>query len=191
MLRQDPDVILVGEIRDAETAQIAMRAAITGHLVLATLHTNDALTSAMRLIDMGCEGYMVAAAIKGIIGQRLIRKLCPNCARVEKLDAHEAMWIAAMNVSEDLPFKTAVGCSHCNFLGYSGRIGVYELLELNKEMLNSLRENDSNRFVNAAIACGTYNPLAHAVLELVIKGETSVEEGIRVVGQLDGEFIGY
>lgn len=190
MLRQDPDVILVGEIRDTETAQIAMRAAITGHLVLATLHTNDALTSAMRLIDMGCEGYMVAAAIKGIIGQRLIRKLCTNCSRTEKLDEHEAIWIETMGLSRDLPFKTAVGCGHCNFLGYNGRIGIYELLELNKEMLSALRENDSNRFVKAAIACGTYNPLPQAVLELVVNGETSVEEAIRVVGQLDVEFLG-
>lgn len=189
MLRQDPDVILVGEIRDTETAQIAMRAAITGHLVLATLHTNDALTSAMRLIDMGCEGYMVAAAIKGIIGQRLIRRLCTHCARVDKLDESEVAWVLALGISPDLPFKHAVGCSHCNFLGYHGRIGVYELLELNKEMLNSLRDNDSTRFVNAAVACGTYNPLSQSVLDLVKKGQTSIDEAIRIIGQLDDEFI--
>jgi MSHA biogenesis protein MshE len=189
MLRQDPDVIMVGEIRDAETAQIAMRAAITGHFVLATLHTNDAMTSALRLIDMGCEGYMVAAAVKGIIGQRLVRKLCPNCSRIEKLDEQEAIWLSSMTASTDFQFKAAVGCSHCSQSGYSGRIGVYELLELNKEMLEALRESDSNRFVRAALACDNYTPLSQSVLHLAKNGETSIEEAIRVVGQLDEEFI--
>lgn len=189
MLRQDPDVIMVGEIRDSETAQIAMRAAITGHLVLATLHTNDAITSAMRLIDMGSEGYMVAAAVKGIIGQRLVRTLCQNCAQPEKPDDHETVWLQSMNLDLSLPFKKSRGCSQCNYRGYIGRMGVYELLVLNKEMLSALRLNDSNRFVNAALACEAYIPLSQSVLELVKKGITSVDEAIRVVGQLDEEFI--
>lgn len=109
MLRQDPDVIMVGEIRDAETAQIAMRAAITGHLVLATLHTNDAMTSAMRLIDMGSEGYMVAAAVKGIIGQRLVRNLCDNCVNNAPLDPHEIVWLESMKVDVNQSFKKPKG----------------------------------------------------------------------------------
>lgn len=188
MLRQDPDVIMVGEIRDSETAQIAMRAAITGHLVLATLHTNDAITSAMRLIDMGAEGYMVAAAVKGIIGQRLIRNLCQNCICDQEPDEHEKVWLQSMNVSLDQSFKKSNGCSQCNFRGYLGRTGVYELLVLDTEMLEALRENDSNRFVRAALACETYHPLSQSVLNLVKKGITSVSEAIRVVGQLDEEF---
>lgn len=189
LLRQDPDVILVGEIRDAETAQIAMRAAITGHLVLATLHTNDAMTSAMRLIDMGAEGYMVAAAVKGIIGQRLIRVLCQNCAVITKPNDQELMWLESMHVDTSQPFKNSPGCSHCNNRGYKGRVGVYELLVLNKEMLSALRDNDTNGFVKAALACETYHPLSQSVLELVKKGQTSVSEAIRVVGQLDEEFM--
>lgn len=189
MLRQDPDIIMVGEIRDAETAQIAMRAAITGHLVLATLHTNDAMTSAMRLIDMGSEGYMVASAVKGIIGQRLVRNLCDNCAIVAKLEPHETVWLESMKVDLTLPFKKAKGCSACNYRGYLGRTGVYELLELNKDMLMALRHNDSNSFVKAALACETYRPLSESVLELVKRGITSVSEAIRVVGQLDEEFM--
>ncbi|KTD82586.1 GspE/PulE family protein [Legionella waltersii] len=189
ILRQDPDVIMVGEIRDSETAQIAMRAAITGHLVLATLHTNDAITSAMRLIDMGAEGYMVAAAVKGIIGQRLVRTLCGHCARPERLDEHEAVWLSSMNVDTNLLYKKAVGCSHCNYRGYVGRRGVYELLVLDKDMLYALRKNDSSQFVKAALACKGYHPLSKSVLEMVVKGETSVAEAIRVVGQLDEEFM--
>ncbi|WP_454782886.1 GspE/PulE family protein [Legionella sp. WA2022007384] len=189
MLRQDPDVIMVGEIRDSETAQIAMRAAITGHLVLATLHTNDAMTSAMRLIDMGSEGYMVAAAVKGIIGQRLVRNLCDNCSSVEDLEPHESLWLESMKVDLTLPFKKGKGCSACNYRGYLGRTGVYELLELNKDMLMALRHNDSSSFVKAALACETYRPLSESVLDLVKRGITSVSEAIRVVGQLDEEFM--
>jgi MSHA biogenesis protein MshE len=189
MLRQDPDVIMVGEIRDAETAQIAMRAAITGHLVLATLHTNDAITSAMRLIDMGVEGYMVAAAVKGIIGQRLVRNLCHNCAIDALPDEHEAVWLKSMGVDVERVFKKAQGCSQCNNRGFIGRTGVYELLVLNAEMLTALRENSSSSFVKAALACETYKPLSQSVLELVKKGKTSIAEAIRVVGQLDEEFM--
>ena len=189
MLRQDPDVILVGEIRDAETAQIAMRAAITGHLVLATLHTNDAMTSAMRLIDMGSEGYMVASAVKGIVGQRLVRNLCRNCAQDSKLETHEILWLESMSVDASGNYKKGKGCSHCNYIGYEGRTGVYELLEFNGEMLSALRENSSNKFVTAALNCESYKPLSTSVLELVKKGLTSVEEAIRVVGQLDEEFM--
>lgn len=189
ILRQDPDIIMVGEIRDVETAQIAMRAAVTGHFVLATLHTNDAMTSAMRLIDMGAEGYMVAAAVKGIIGQRLVRALCKSCATVAPLEDNECAWLMSMNVDTDLPFKKGVGCHHCGERGYLGRIGVYELLELNVEMLTALRLNDSDLFIKAALASSGYHPLSRSVIELVISGETSVSEAIRVIGQLDEEFL--
>lgn len=189
ILRQDPDVIMVGEIRDAETAQIAMRAAITGHLVLATLHTNDAITSATRLIDMGSEGYMVAAAIKGIIGQRLVRAICHHCEASHKPDPHERIWLESMGMDMNTDFKEGKGCSHCNYRGYLGRIGVYELLELNIEMLTALRENDSNRFVKAALAREDYVPLSRSVLNLLKLGRTTVSEAVRVVGQLDEEFM--
>ena len=189
MLRQDPDVIMVGEIRDAETAQIAMRAAITGHFVLATLHTNDAMTSAIRLIDMGTEGYMVASAVKGIIGQRLVRTLCQHCSVTKELETHEIIWLESMGVDVNQPFKIGTGCSNCNKCGYIGRVGVYELLELNIDMLSALRQNNSDQFVTAALASDSYYPLSQSVLDLVRCGKTSVSEAMRIVGQLDEEFM--
>lgn len=189
MLRQDPDIIMVGEIRDAETAQIAMRAAITGHLVLATLHTNDAVTSAIRLIDMGVEGYMVASAIKGIIGQRLVRTLCRNCLVDTDLEGHERVWLESMHVDTSQTFKKSSGCSHCNYRGFMGRIGVYELLEPNTAMLENLRQNNSDSFVKEALASSSYRPLSQAVIELIENGTTSVEEAIRVIGQLDEQYL--
>lgn len=187
-LRHDPDIIMVGEIRDAETARIAMRAAVTGHLVLATLHTNDAMSSAMRLIDMGAEGYMVAAAVKAIMGQRLVRILCKVCTKNQAPNAAEQAWLNTMGVDLSQDFKVGAGCSHCNYRGYSGRIGIYELLELDSHMLEALRVNNAAMFVKAALACKTYHPLSDGVLDLVRNGETSVNEAIRVVGQLDEEF---
>ncbi|GGI85078.1 GspE/PulE family protein [Legionella impletisoli] len=188
MLRQDPDVIMVGEIRDAETARIAMRAAVTGHFVLATLHTNSAMSSAMRLIDMGAEGYMVAAAVKAIIGQRLVRVICDACKTDHKPNETETVWLKSMGVDPNLPFKEGQGCSICNFRGYVGRIGVYELLEMNPEMLDALRKNDSSTFTKAALNNETYHPLAEQVLDLILDGTTSISEAIRVIGQLDEEF---
>ena len=189
MLRQDPDIIMVGEIRDTETAKIAMRAAVTGHFVLATLHTNDAMTSAIRLIDMGVEGYMVASAVKAIIGQRLVRTICKSCINEDKLDENELAWLVSMKVDPSLPFKKGSGCSHCNYCGYFGRVGIYELLELNLEMLTALRQNDSASFIKAALACKSYHPLSKSIINLVIDGQTSVSEAIRVIGQLDEEFM--
>lgn len=188
ILRQDPDVIMVGEIRDTETARIAMRAAVTGHFVLATLHTNDALSSAMRLIDMGAEGYMVAAAVKAIIGQRLIRTLCKACIQPHTPNDSELIWLKSMGANTEAPFKSAAGCSHCSYRGYVGRVGVYELLELNAEMLEALRLNSAAAFAKAALASENYVPLADQVLAMISRGETSIAEGIRVIGQLDEEF---
>ncbi|WP_133129859.1 GspE/PulE family protein [Legionella yabuuchiae] len=188
MLRQDPDVIMVGEIRDTETARIAMRAAVTGHLVLATLHTNSAMSSAMRLIDMGAEGYMVAAAVKAIIGQRLVRIICDACKTDHTPNETETVWLKSMGVDPIRTFKEGQGCSICNFRGYVGRVGVYELLEMTPEMLDALRRNDSSAFTKAALKNETYHPLAKQVLELIIDGTTSISEAIRVIGQLDEEF---
>lgn len=189
ILRQDPDVIMLGEIRDAETALIAMRAAVTGHFVLATMHTNDALSSALRLIDMGAEGFMVAAAVKAIIGQRLIRNICRACIKDHEPDELEIAWLASMNVDpSSVKCKEGEGCSHCGMRGYTGRTGIYELLELDSDMITALRLNDSSRFAKAALACPTYQPLAESVLALVKKGITSINEAIRVVGQLDETF---
>ena len=189
ILRQDPDVIMVGEIRDSETALIAMRAAITGHLVLATLHTNSAWSSAMRLIDMGSDGFMVAAAVKAIVGQRLVRKLCKACAVEHEPDELEQAWFKSLNVDPaTIQCKDAKGCSHCGSRGYLGRVGVYELLVLDNEMMTALRLNDVTRFVKAVTNCESYKLLAQSVLDLVRNGVTSVNEAIRVVGPMDEAF---
>ncbi|MDA9271814.1 ATPase, T2SS/T4P/T4SS family [bacterium] len=189
ILRQDPDVIMVGEIRDAETALIAMRAAVTGHFVMATMHTNDAVGSALRLIDMGAEGFMVAAAVKAIIGQRLVRNICKACIKDHEPDLLERRWLESLKVDPaTIRCKEGEGCSHCGLRGYVGRTGIYELLELNSDMVTALRLNDSSLFAQAALACESYQPLSQSVLELIKKGVTSISEAIRVVGQLEEEF---
>ncbi|HAS15298.1 MAG TPA: MSHA biogenesis protein MshE, partial [Idiomarina abyssalis] len=131
-LRQDPDIIMVGEMRDHETVEIGLRGSITGHLVLSTLHTNDAITSAMRLIDMGAPPYLVAAALRGILAQRLVRRVCDKCTEDYQPDEPESQWLEHLKEgSSQYSFKRGAGCQSCNHTGYRGRIGVFELLEMN------------------------------------------------------------
>lgn len=185
IVRQDPDVIMVGEIRDRISARIAMRAAITGHFVLATLHTNNAVTAAMRLVDMGVEGYMVASAVKAVIGQRLVRLLCQACLIDSKPDEAKKQWLKTMGVDTELTFKASTGCGHCSNTGYVSRVGVYELLELNSTMMNALKLNDTAAFTKAALACESYHSLADEVIILLKAGKTSINEAMRVIGQID------
>ena len=122
-LRQDPDILLVGEIRDQETAEIALRASMTGHLVMSTLHTNDAMTSAMRLIDVGMEGYMVASALRAVIAQRLVRRICDCCSENYQPTEQEQVWLRSIDSKADTSsFKQGRGCSHCNNTGYKGEL---------------------------------------------------------------------
>src|SRR3546814_199939 len=152
-LRQDPDVILIGEMRDQETVEIGLRAAITGHLVLSTLHTNDAVSTAARLLDMGAEGYLVAAALRALIAQRLIRRVCTICADTVEASAQDAIWLQAMGRDPaEMRLRVGAGCGHCNHTGYSGRIGVYEYLEPNPAMLTALHNGNLDAFAAAARA---------------------------------------
>lgn len=185
-LRQDPDVIMLGEIRDQETATIAMRAAVTGHFVMATLHTNDAMSSALRLIDMGTKGYMVASSLKGILAQRLVRLLCLQCAKSYQPEPQELLWFSNKNTLQEkkLDIKTAVGCSQCYNTGYKGRKGIYEFLETNVQMAESLRKNDTHAFAMAVENDPNFISLKQSVLCLVEQGLTSIEEAIRIVGTL-------
>jgi MSHA biogenesis protein MshE len=131
-LRQDPDIILVGEMRDQETVDIGLRAAITGHLVFSTLHTMNAIATVNRLLDMGAAGYMIAAALHGIVAQRLVRRVCDNCAQPTVPDAHQQAWLhAQIGVARAaaMVFRAGVGCTYCNLSGYRGRMAVYELME--------------------------------------------------------------
>ena len=186
-LRQDPDVILVGEIRDKETAEIALRASITGHLVLSTLHTNDALSTAARLVDMGLESYMVASAVHAILSQRLVRKICPKCASDHAPDAGEQAWLNSVSpeTMHSMKFQTGAGCSACNYTGYRGRVAVHELLEFNDEITDALRVKDYAQFKNLALASREYQPLVYSALALAERGETSLAEVIRISGWLE------
>lgn len=183
-LRQDPDVILVGEIRDRETAEIAVRASITGHLVFSTLHTNSAVETATRLLDMGIEGYILASALKVIMAQRLVRKICDRCAAPTQLKESSRIWLEdAFKISADsIQFQKGAGCPHCNHSGYKGRIGVYELLEMRHETLDALRRNDSAAFIIAANATPGFKTFSEQALELVRQGATTLHEVIRIYG---------
>ncbi|SMF34618.1 MSHA biogenesis protein MshE [Alteromonadaceae bacterium Bs31] len=189
-LRQDPDILLVGEIRDAESAEIALRAAMTGHLVLSTLHTNDAVTSALRLVDMGVDPYLVASSLKAIIAQRLVRRICESCVQDHVLSEIENNLLRSITRGHDLSkakFRKGVGCSHCYNTGYRGRIGVFELLEINSAMANALRDNSVREFNDAAHREASYRPLSASALDFAMEGITTLEEVIRVSAQIEDE----
>ncbi|WP_446811010.1 GspE/PulE family protein [Methylomonas sp. 2BW1-5-20] len=181
-LRQDPDVILIGEIRDRETAEIAVRASITGHLVFSTLHTNGAVETATRLLDMGIEGYILASALKVIVAQRLVRKICDRCAQATDISEGQSIWLEkTFNIpSGNIVFKQGTGCQYCNHIGYRGRIGVYELLEMRHETLDALRRNDSAGFIAAARATPSFKTFTEQALELVKQGTTTLHEIMRI-----------
>ena len=187
-LRQDPDIILLGEIRDRETAEIALRASMTGHLVLSTLHTNDAIASATRLLDVGIEGYLAASALRGIIAQRLVRRICERCRTDFQPDDQQFAWLDAV-VGEErahaLKFSHGTGCNHCHQTGYYGRIGVFELLEINEDMSNALRRDDASEFAQLARAHPGYRPLVLNALDYAIRGQTTLSEVMALSGQVD------
>lgn len=182
-LRQDPDVMLVGEMRDSETAEIAIRAAITGHLVLSTLHTNGAIETATRLMDMGVEGYILAGALKAIIAQRLVRRICEHCSEPAVIDPDQQAWLEKsqhLDFSQTF-FKYGRGCHHCNHTGYRGRIGVYELLELNHDTLDALRRNDAAAFTKAALQTPGFVRYSRCASEYAQQGITTVDEVLRLI----------
>ncbi|MGN5061190.1 MSHA fimbrial ATPase MshE [Aeromonas sp. 6P] len=185
-LRQDPDILLVGEMRDNETVEIGLRGAITGHLVLTTLHTNDAVTSALRLIDMGAPGYLVASALRAVVAQRLVRRVCEHCVEEKAPDEGQATWLTVLSgeVPGQHTYHKGRGCQSCNFTGYSGRIGVYELLELDQPMMDALRRNDAEGFAKAARQHEHYRPLALTALDYARQGITSVDEVLRLAEDL-------
>ena len=187
-LRQDPDILLVGEIRDAESAEIALRAAMTGHMVLSTLHTNDAVTSALRLIDIGVDGYLVATSLKAIVAQRLVRKICTSCIQDYTPDANDLQLINTVGKGKDfsaVTFKHGAGCPHCHNTGYRGRIGVFEMLELNQPMAEALRENNINAFTRAATESPYFQSLSLVALEYAVKGLTTLDEVMGITAQVE------
>ena len=189
-MRQDPDIVMVGEMRDKETSDIALRAAMTGHLVLSTLHTNDSISTALRLIEMGTEGYVVASSLRAVLAQRLVRKVCVNCSYPDALEPGSKSWLRSYRGRVDCPpdnsgFKKGRGCPACNNTGYNGRIGIFELLEINFDLADALRRNDSAGFAVIAQKLPGFVSLADSALVLALEGITSMEEVLRVAGQLD------
>ncbi|YCO03988.1 GspE/PulE family protein [Vibrio sp. VNB-15] len=184
-LRQDPDIILIGEMRDQETVEIGLRAALTGHLVLSTLHTNDAVDSALRMIDMGAPGYLVASAVRAVVAQRLVRRVCPDCKTTEQLDGARQQWLAGRFPNQvGATFHKGAGCQNCNLTGYRGRIGVFEMLELEHEMMDKLRANDAVGFAQVARRSDNYKPLLASAMELALQGSVSLDE-VMALGEGD------
>jgi type IV pilus assembly protein PilB len=180
-MRADPDVIMVGEIRDRETAQIAIEAALTGHLVLSTLHTNDAPTAISRLIEMGIEPFLVSSAIDCVVAQRLARTLCTSCKRATTVTA-ATLRDNGFDVTEDIEAHEPVGCARCAGTGYKGRIGLYEVMAINEEIRTLAVERASaDRIAIAAVANGMRR-LREDGLEKVKLGVTSLAEVARVTG---------
>lgn len=186
-LRLDPDVLLLGEIRDHETGEIALRASLTGHLVLSTLHTNDAVSTAIRLMDMGLEGYLLASSIKAILAQRLIRRICKQCSAPAELDVNEQAWLLdqAVDPMDNQAFRRGSGCNSCNQTGYSGRIGIYELLIMEPRLAEALCSKNQNAFQIAAQSQTGYQPLLHNAMNYARDGITTIEEVMRLCGWTD------
>ena len=181
-LRQDPDIIMVGEMRDQETAEIGLRGALTGHLVLSTLHTNDAISSAVRLLDMGAPGYLVASSLRAVVAQRLVRKICEKCSEDYRLNTEELLWMNSLdNNLNTINFKRGKGCQSCNNSGYKGRIGVFELLEMTEGMMNALKVNDIATFSQAAQLSPGFFPLAKVALMYAKMGITTVDEVLKLI----------
>jgi MSHA biogenesis protein MshE len=185
-LRQDPDIVLVGEMRDEETAQIGLRAALTGHLVLSTLHTKDAATTPVRLIDMGAPYYMVGSSVQAVLAQRLVRLNCETCLTPYLPDAAELEWLQQEYgaAAQGAQFQRGKGCSQCNGTGLLGRTGIYEMLEVSPEMVHALNLGQNNEFVALAHKALQGRSLRHQALHLGVEGRIPVPEVVRVASEL-------
>jgi MSHA biogenesis protein MshE len=186
-LRQDPDVILVGEMRDQATVETGMRAAMTGHMVFSTLHTNDAVSTPVRLLDMGAPRYMVALSLQLVIAQRLVSVVCRSCAKEHKLLPNEHEWLR-QEFGESVDqhrFMSGSGCSHCNGTGFSGRTGVYEMLEMTNPVVAAANADDVQAFINAARAQMAGRTLRRHAATLAASGATTVNEAMRVSHQAE------
>lgn len=181
ILRQDPDVIMIGEMRDGETASIGVRAAITGHLVFSTLHTNDCAASVARLLDMGVVPYMAAAALTGVIAQRLVKELCPHCRREYEPDGRERELLGGTAPEPVKRLWKPVGCSRCGNTGYSGRRAIYEFMEVDEEIGGMIQKGASPREIRTVLRKNGSKSLREQARDMTIRGETSVEELEKII----------
>jgi MSHA biogenesis protein MshE len=187
-LRQDPDIILVGEMRDRETVEIGLRGAMTGHFVFSTLHTINAVASVNRLLDMGAPGYMIAAAVHGVVAQRLVRRVCTDCAQATAPTVHQLAWLSTCRPgleSERHTFMAGAGCTYCNLTGYRGRVAVYEILEIDRRLADAVRRGDLTGFAQAARSSHGYVPLAQGAIDFALSGVTSLAEAMAVGSGLE------
>jgi len=190
ILRQDPDIILVGEIRDYETLEIAISAALTGHLVLSTVHTNSAAATVTRLIEMGAKDYLVSSTLSGVIAQRLVRKLCDDCKQEYHCTREEAMKVTLkedeIQKLMETPIYRSVGCNHCQFHGYKGRLGVYEIMPITKEIKKLIAQGAHDLEIEECAVASGMDTLHTACYKHIINGATTIDEFVRVLG-LAGE----
>lgn len=187
VLRQDPDIVLIGEMRDEETSEIALRAAMTGHMVLSTLHTNDAISTVNRLLDMGVKNYLLASALHAILAQRLVRRICKSCTQTYDLDTQQSAWISThgMESAQKAQFYKGIGCPHCNYSGYSGRIGVYELLEFDQKLSDALSHGESGGFERIARNIPGFTSLETVALQDAVNGITTIDEVLRISADVE------
>ncbi len=186
-LRQDPDIILVGEMRDPETAQIGLRAALTGHMVFSTLHTRDAASTPIRLIDMGAPRYMVASSLQAVIAQRLVRVNCPSCAEPYQPTEQEMQWLQGSARDDNKPAQLmrGRGCQFCHLTGYAGRTGVYEMLEMDGALTAAVNREDTTEFSQLALRHMAGRSMRHHAAQLASAGRTTLAEAIRVSSELE------
>ena len=180
ILRQDPDIIAVGEIRDGETGAIAIRSAITGHLVLSTLHTNDSVAAIDRLVDIGVEPYLISSALRGVISQRLVRKVCPHCKKAYRPNAGE-LELLGLPADSDTQFYRGEGCEECYHTGYRGRRAVFEILTVSGKVRRLISEGASYDELYAAVREGNFVTMRENCRDLVLRGETTAAEAAKAI----------
>lgn len=187
-LRQDPDIVLVGEMRDQETAEIGLRASMTGHMVLSTLHTNDAISTIDRLMDMGIDRYLVAASLRAVLAQRLVKKICNHCRQPYQADEQDKTWLEQLEPgSSASAYQDGRGCHHCHNTGYQGRVGIYELLEMTAPVVAAMRHGDGQGFAEQAGLQKGFRPLALNALDLARAGITTLDEVFRISAMVAAE----
>jgi type IV pilus assembly protein PilB len=186
ILRQDPDIIMVGEIRDEETARVSLQAALTGHLVLATLHTNDAPSTVARLLDMGIEPYLLSGALNGVVAQRLSRTVCPNCA-TKYFPTEQELEDANLKDKVGRPFRKGGGCRQCHDTGFKGRLGIYEVMEVTPTLRRLIHRGSATHEIREKMRAGGIRTLREEGVELALAGKTTLDEVLRVTHNDDAE----
>jgi MSHA biogenesis protein MshE len=187
VLRQDPDIVLVGEMRDHETAQIGLRAAMTGHLVLSTLHTNDSVSTPIRLVDMGVPRFMVGTSLLGVVAQRLVRTICESCTEKYTPLPYEHEWLK-LELGDQVDahqYMRGRGCQNCNGSGYQGRMGVYELLEMNEQLAEAASHHEPTHFIKFARECLGNETMRRHSVDMVVAGRITIAEAMRISNQFE------